>query len=264
MSHSLSRRLLFPAHTSNDLPPLLVSHSVPQDLTDELYDFIALALRAFVNPWWTKITRYDKEFLSELTRILTVVFRSFEQRVLATDLPSLVFRDIPSVITQHFRDYRNAQSKQGTSYACGGALSVPHLFHQLQPHVALESDGTVDPNYIRQLVDHILKACLPPEDYEPEAERFIVREIILKILLNDVIPKISQPWFIHKAILDFLDLQEIEVSSSTSILHHLDSPSHVQPRSHLPFHPMRFSSSFCLQYGPFPELVLPSLMHTNR
>ncbi|KAK0505893.1 PXA domain-containing protein [Armillaria luteobubalina] len=203
---SLARRLLFPSLPNNDLPLLLAS-PVPPELTAELYDFIALALRAFVNPWWTKITRYDKEFLPDITRILTVVVRALEERVLATDFPSVICRDIPVILTQHYTDYRNASSKIATAYAAGGALSIDQLFHQFQPHMALSPDGQIDRDYIRQILDHILKACLPPEDFGPEAEKLIVREIILKIVVKDVIPKIVQPWFIQKTILDVLGPQ---------------------------------------------------------
>ncbi|KAF8213325.1 PXA domain-containing protein [Mycena galopus ATCC 62051] len=213
---SLSKRLLFPTWPSNDLPPLFTSPTTPPELTAEVYDFVALALRAFVNPWWTKITRYDKEFLPDITRILTHVFRAVEARVLDTDLAPLVFCDVPVIVTQHYRDYRNAASKLSTSYASGAALSLPVLFHGLQPHMAVAPDGTIDPEYLRQIIDHILKACLPEEDYAPEPQRFIIREIVLKILLKDVIPKITQPWFIQKIILDQLGQQDVVLTKPRS------------------------------------------------
>lgn len=200
---SLARRILFP-NTTADLPPLLAAQNVPPELQAELYDVLALALRAYVNPWWTKITRYDKELLPQITHIVTTVIRALEARTLALDLPPLLFHDAPIILTQHFRDYRNAASKLSTSYATGGATSLPHLFHQLQPHIALSSDASIDLQYYRQILDHILKACLPPEDYEPEAERYVVREVILKVLVQDIIPHITQPWFIQKSILDIL------------------------------------------------------------
>ncbi|KAJ7835299.1 PXA domain-containing protein [Mycena leptocephala] len=211
---SLSKRLLFPSWPSNDLPPLFANPTTPPELTAEVYDFVALALRAFVNPWWTKITRYDKEFLPDITRILTHVVRALEARVQDADLAPLVFRDVPAIITQHYRDYRNAASKLSTSYASGAALSLPVLFHGLQPHMAVAPDGTIDPEYVRQIVDHILKTCLPEEDYAPEPERFVIREIVLKILLKDVVPKITQPWFIQKVILDLLDQQDDVLTKS--------------------------------------------------
>ncbi|KAF8898503.1 PXA domain-containing protein [Infundibulicybe gibba] len=201
---SLAKRLLFPNSQSQELPKLLLSPHAPSELTSELYDFIALALRAFVNPWWSRISRYDKEFLPEISKILTVVIQALETRVAQADLASVVFSDLPNIVTQHYRDYRNAESKISTSYATGGATSLPQLFHHIQPHLAISSDGKLDREYFRQVFDVVLKHCLPSEDFNPEPERFIIREVMLKVFLDDVMPKIIQPWFIQKTILDLL------------------------------------------------------------
>lgn len=73
--------------------------------------------------------------------------------------------------------------------------------------MAVSAGGSINEDYLRQLVDFILKACLPPEDYDPDTERYIIREVILKVL-KDSIPRISQPWFIHKLALDLLGPSE--------------------------------------------------------
>lgn len=202
---SLARRLLFPSlPPGSPLPPLFVSPACPPELHEEVYDFIALALRAYVNTWWSKITRYDKEFLPQLTNILTHVIRALEQRLLAADLSVFALCDVPALVTQHYIDYRDAAAKVSTSYATGGAHSLPHLFHQLQPHLAVSAHGQVDEEYFRHALDLVLRLCLPPEDCAPEAERYILREILLKLIVRDVIPRITQPWFIHKSVLDLL------------------------------------------------------------
>jgi len=205
---TLAKRLLFP-HLGPDaeVPPLLSSPNLPPELNTEIYDFIALALRAFVNPWWTKTSRYDKEFLVQINQLVTQVVRSLETRLSKTDLSPLIFRDLPTLITQHYEDYRLAGSKLNTSYSIGGAASLPQLFHQFQPHMAVSADGSINEDYLRQSVDFILKALLPPEDYDPDAERYIIREVILKVLIG-VIPRISQPWFIQKLFLDLLGPSE--------------------------------------------------------
>jgi len=136
--------------------------------------------------------------------------------VLDADLSLLVFSDIPSLVTQHYRDYRQAASKASTSYAAGGALSLQQLFHQQQPHMAISSDGTIDEEYFRQVFDHILRECLPAEDYAPEAERFIVREVMLKVVVKDVIPHITQPWFLQKMMLDMLGPSGVSEQPSVS------------------------------------------------
>jgi hypothetical protein len=50
----------------------------------------------------------------------------------------------------------------------------------------------------------MLALLLPQADYATQAEREIVREIVVKVLLEDVFPRIVQPWFIQKQVLDLL------------------------------------------------------------
>jgi hypothetical protein len=202
---SLTKRLLFPhLSPSEPIPPLLQTSSAYPALDAELYDLIALALRAYINPWWTKVTRYDKQLLVELTRILTSVIRAFEARALAADLSTLIYHDLPTLLAQHCADYRIAARKLGSSYAAAGSASHPMLFHGQQQHVGVSSDGKIDQVYVRAAVDIVLKACLPPEDWDTEAERYLFREIIVKTVCVDVAPRITQPWFLHSTLLDLL------------------------------------------------------------
>lgn len=201
----LARRLLFPARPPDAPYPPLVS----PELDAEFYDFIALALRAYVTPWWSKLSRYDKELLPEINRILVHVIQTLQSRLHNVDLACLLLRDVPVILTQHYRDYRNAASKLSSSYANGGSYSIPHLFHQSQPHMALSLDGTIKQDYYRQILDHLLRVSLPPEDYAAEAERYIIREAILKVVLVDVLPRVTQPWFIQLAILNQLGSDQI-------------------------------------------------------
>ena len=215
---SLARRLLFPhLPPEADLPPLLVSPLATPELNDELYSFIAIALRAYVHPWWSKLTRYDKEFLPAITRVLTAVIRVLEARLAKVDLAPLILRDIPVLVTNHYTDYRNAHAKLQTSYATGGAATLPQLFHQMQPHMAVSAEGVVDEAYVRQALDDILKTCLPPEDYEPETERYIVREVLVKVVQGGIIPRVTQPWFIHQTVLNLLGpVREIRQADEVS------------------------------------------------
>lgn len=205
---TLAKRLLFPyLGPDADVPPLLNSPNLPPELNAEIYDFIALSLRAFVTPWWSKISRFDKEFHVQINWVATQVIRSLETRLSQTDLSPLVFRDLPILVSQHYQDYRLANSKLNTSYSIGGAASLPLLFHRFQPHMAVSADGSINEDYLRQSVDFVLKAFLPPQDHDPDTERYIIREVILRVL-KDAIPRISQPWFIHKLALDLLGPSE--------------------------------------------------------
>lgn len=209
---SLTRRLLFPnSPLSTPVPPILATtpESAPgiQALNAEIYDFLALAMRGFVNPWWTKITARDKDLLVEINRIVTYFIRSLEARLVEADLVGMLVHDLPLLVAQHYSDYRTVEAKIRSGYATGLQGSVDpyaQLFHGLQPHLAVSPDGTVNGTYIRQAVEHIMKVCLPLEDWEAETERSIVREIVVKVLVGSAIPKLTQPWFVHKILLEVL------------------------------------------------------------
>ena len=199
----LARRLLFPqVPLSSPLQPVLPDAS--GELNGELLDLIALALRGYVSPWWTRLSRYDRDLLPRAAAIITAVLQRVGERARTAELAPLLLRDAPALVGQHWADFRAARAKLHTAYASGGPLPLAQMFHQLQPHMAISADGQVDPVYVRQTVDHVLQACLPQEDYGSEAERAIICEIVCKVILVDVLPKLAAPWFIHKLALDAL------------------------------------------------------------
>ncbi|TDL28558.1 hypothetical protein BD410DRAFT_834636 [Rickenella mellea] len=205
----LYRRLLFP-NLPPALPPPPILPAASPELNAELYDFIALALRAYITPWWSKITRFDKEFIPHVSLVISAVLRILSDKLTTTDLAPVLLHHVPTLITQHYADYRTAASKLGTSYASGGAAALPQLFHQSQPHMAIDAEGNIDQIYLRHVLDHVLNVCLPPEDFNPDAERAIIREVIIKVLVQDIFPRLIQPWFIHKIILDLLGSNSVQ------------------------------------------------------
>lgn len=212
----LYRRLLLPhLPTSTSPPPLLVSAS--SEVNEELYDLLALALRAYITPWWSKITRYDREFLPHVATVLAEVIRSLEVRVVTADLPQLLLRVLPVLVAQHYVDYRSAAAKIGSSYSSGGGASLPQLFHNMQSHIAIDAEGHIDPEYFRLAFDHVLSKTLPSQDGESDVEQTIIREIMVKVLLVDVIPQLSQPWFINHVILDLLSTGPELVQSTVKV-----------------------------------------------
>ncbi|KAH9176927.1 PXA domain-containing protein [Lactarius sanguifluus] len=217
---SLTKRLLFPhLDPSSPLPPL------PSDLI-QLYDLIALALRAYINPWWTRISRYDKQLLVEITRTLSSVFRALEARVLAADLSPLIYHRLPVLLTQHCVDYRTASRKLGSSYAAAGSASLPMLFHGQQQHVGVSTDGKIDEVYVRAA------ACLAPEDWDAEAERYLLREVIVKTICVDVAPRITQPWFLHSTLLNLLGPAELPLRPPDPPPSRLNTNSSAFPSFH--------------------------------
>ncbi|QRW18988.1 20S proteasome subunit [Rhizoctonia solani] len=219
---SLARRLLFPnLPPTTPLPPILtlgLSEDDPTlvELNKELYDFLALALRAFVQVWWGQITPRDRDLIPQITRVIIHVIQDIEQRASSVDLSNLVLHQIPTLVDLHVNDYRVAAMRMGTAFTnTSPSPTIAGLFHMLQPHVAIQTNqevGTpiISEVYLRQLVENILKLSLPPEDWESETERCIVREILACVVLGNVFKKLAQPWFLHQIILGLLKPPSIQ------------------------------------------------------
>ena len=87
-----------PAPVDEILPPLTSSNEV--DL--QLYAFIAIIIREFVQAWYAKITP-DHVFVEEIVKIIAHCTRALEQRLRKVDLESLLFDDLPDLLEVHIQ-----------------------------------------------------------------------------------------------------------------------------------------------------------------
>jgi len=66
----------------------------------QLYAFIAIIIREFVQTWYTKITP-DQVFVEEVVQIIAHCTRGLEQRLRKVDLESLIFDELPELLDVH-------------------------------------------------------------------------------------------------------------------------------------------------------------------
>ncbi len=85
-----------PAPIDQLLPPLTSSNEV--DL--QLYAFISIIIREFVQTWYTKITP-DQVFVEEVVKSIAHCTRALEQRLRKVDLESLLFDELPELLEVH-------------------------------------------------------------------------------------------------------------------------------------------------------------------
>lgn len=78
------------------LPPLTSRNDV--DL--QLYTFLAIILREFVQAWYNKITP-DETFVAEIIHVIAHCTRALEQRLRKLDLESLLLDEIPAILDKH-------------------------------------------------------------------------------------------------------------------------------------------------------------------
>ncbi|RFU35792.1 hypothetical protein B7463_g619, partial [Scytalidium lignicola] len=196
-----------PAPTAIDelLPPLTSSNDV--DL--QLYAFIAIIIREFVNTWYGKITP-DQGFVEEVVRIIAHCTRGLEQRLRKVDLESLVFDELPELVEMHVKAYRTAH------HQCHPPIepNPRQIYHCLWPLPALspvpdkhnpdpaivEDQAENEAAYRQLLVQGVLAILLPTEDLENECLTSLVSQILSEMILGGGIGgKASEPWLLWEA-----------------------------------------------------------------
>jgi hypothetical protein len=104
------------------LPPLTSRN----DLDLQLYAFLAIILREFVQTWYAKITT-DETFVAEIVHTIAHCTRALEQRLRRLDLESLVLDEIPDLLERHITGTLRLRSMDLQSRTWLTAeKSVPH------------------------------------------------------------------------------------------------------------------------------------------
>ena len=78
------------------LPPLTSSNEVDR----QLYALIAIIVKEFIFPWYSKITS-DQVLVSEVLQVIAHCTRALEQRLREVDVAQLFLDEIPALIETH-------------------------------------------------------------------------------------------------------------------------------------------------------------------
>jgi hypothetical protein len=87
-----------PVSIEDLLPPLTSRNDV--DL--QLYAFIAIIIRDYVQTWYGRITP-DETFVGEIVQIIAHCTRALEQRLRELDLETLLLDELPGLLDKHIR-----------------------------------------------------------------------------------------------------------------------------------------------------------------
>ncbi|KAI9692743.1 MAG: hypothetical protein M1820_009386 [Bogoriella megaspora] len=219
------------------LPPLTSSN----DTDLQLYAFIAIIIKEFVQSWYGKITP-DHAFVDEVIQIIAHCTRALEQRLRKVDLEALLLDEIPELVDAHIAAYRLAHRPLNPPPL---ALNPRELYHQLNPHPALSptpsESGTLTiveqrehEEHWRQLVAQgVLAIILPTDDLENSCLRSLVTEVLSEMILgNSVGGKACEGWFIWEAITRILELFQYRATSVSNVEIELkpssDAPDRLQ------------------------------------
>jgi len=199
--------------------------------------------RDFIFAWYSKITN-DRTFVDEVIKVIAHTTRSLEQRLRQINLEVLLLDELPALLDNHVRGKIDPTQPHQPSHhnltppsACSHAqpldyrqciyrhrtalcphLSIPEIFHNLQPHPALKSSPESERVYLKLLSSGILATLLPTEDLQSNCERTLIREILSGLVLWNVVGKLSEPWMLYDIIAKVLGTpQQAAADSGDSI-----------------------------------------------
>ncbi|KAK6585631.1 hypothetical protein PZA11_002358 [Diplocarpon coronariae] len=185
------------------LPPLTSSNEV--DL--QLYAFISIIIREFVQTWYSKITP-DQVFVEEVVKIIAHCTRALEQRLRNVDLESLLFDELPELLEVHVQACRASRNCLHPSPA---ESNPREIYHSLWPYPALYPVPDGGQNTLQQmenesayrqlLVQGVMSVLLPTEDLENDCLTALAGQIFSEMILGGGIGgKASEPWLLWEGI----------------------------------------------------------------
>ena len=177
-----------------------------------MYHLIALALRAYVLSWYTRISPRDRTLLPVLhanivAPILSPILQGIQDD--PSRLADLILLDLPTVLKLHLQTLRHARTAIELQIP-GAPNNLAAAYHARLPLLSVSSaliDGkeqyTVSALYLTALSDALVKLYIPTE-VKPQVERLMLREILGRAILGGVARRLVEPWFWHQVILKLL------------------------------------------------------------
>ncbi|KAH0606993.1 uncharacterized protein H6S33_002981 [Morchella sextelata] len=196
---SLIRRVLCahapPTQPLSSLLPPITKHP---DIDMQLYALLAIVCRDYIDTWYTGISS-DREFISEVVKVVADVVAEVERRVDGIDIPLLLLDELPALVTRHITDHRLAHARAGTV----SHHTPAELFHNLQPHPALASAEATQ-QYNKLLSHALLDALLPVQKLQSPCARTFVRDLLAAMAVGGLVEKMSEPAMLHGLITSLL------------------------------------------------------------
>ncbi|KAG9257324.1 PXA domain-containing protein [Emericellopsis atlantica] len=188
------------------LPPL----SSRNDVDLQLYAFLAIILRDFVQTWYSRITT-DEAFILEIVHTVAHCTRALEQRFRKVDLESLLLDELPDLLDKHITAYRTAHTPMSPWPVEARPRQVYHSLcplpfmepvpqqNEAEPTVAEQEQN--ESAYRQLLVQVVLTVLLPTEDLENPCLTSLVGQIFSELIIGNIVAKkAAQPWMLWEAI----------------------------------------------------------------
>lgn len=204
-----------PSPAASAPPATFTSDPAAALLHARIYHLIALALRAYIQQWYARLSR-DTTLLPTINEHVVAPIAT---RLLALDrgrVHTLLLAHVPTIAATHLRTLRAARASVEAGFAGSAAEAyharlplravaltpIPSFGPEAEDQLGTQGHGqeraqeyALSPTYLTALADALLASTLPEPEYASDAERLIVREVVARSVLGNIGKRLCAPWF---------------------------------------------------------------------
>uniref|UniRef100_A0A3Q4BU82 Uncharacterized protein n=1 Tax=Mola mola TaxID=94237 RepID=A0A3Q4BU82_MOLML len=188
--------------TLEEIPP---SADDEHDLDEEIFNIVRKIIRDFVTSWYSTVST-QSAFEKEVEQAL--ISMAMELKMRARLVNRKLTQRILDLFGCHMQDYITAKemvSEHRTPPTERRSSDKEQLWEAYSafatPHLAM-TNGTVQVNYTRAVVDLLLHVLVPPPHLETHTGRFVVRELITCNVMLPFIKKLCDPDWLNSLLIE--------------------------------------------------------------
>lgn len=183
-----------------DRPPLFVESKKVSDAVGQTLDLI---IRDFVKSWYGNISS-NPTFPNEVDKAIRLALLSLQDCLRDKDFAELVTSKIIPILTDHFRDFYDAEKavrgrklNRSVTESEELDLAIASKFRdgKLHPAASLSFPDTkmVQQDYLRNLITRLIPKVLPENMLSSRAVSSLIREIVGCAVLFPILQMLSDP-----------------------------------------------------------------------
>lgn len=178
-------------------------------------ELLALVARDFVRSWFSEISS-EPAWPAAVDDRLRRATLTIAARLRGLDLGPFVFSRVLPLLTFHLAEYRAAERSLRGLYLQRTISNLDEYnyelvkyynFGRIHPALTLNSAPTIalEYNYLRPLVEGLLRVLLDSADVDAASVRMLLREIVVVRVLQPVVDMFSDPDFWNVTIIGLTD-----------------------------------------------------------
>ncbi|KAM7540156.1 hypothetical protein Aperf_G00000025890 [Anoplocephala perfoliata] len=168
---------------------------------NQILDFI---INDYVRYWYTSLTN-EPEFPQQLHAAMAQLLGELSKRAQRIDWIPFMIEGVPNIVIEHLRIHRRSLERHSEA---NPADLIRYFFEEemeMEKHVCREEVCTSrekELDHFRKVVDVLLFAIMPEEDYRLVTVRYLLKEILVNGILLPTVNILADPDFVNQSIIN--------------------------------------------------------------